>query len=287
MRRTGEVADAGGLGVHDHLCWSYDDPEDFHHQVLEFLADGLRQGLRVRYVASGETGELVGHLAGLPDLERHLRRGAVEVASLGDTYSSDRVVVPAEQVRAYATATRDARAAGFTGLRVAAEATGMVRTSAQAEAFAAYEHLIDRYMVTHPFSALCAYRRPELPAGTVAELASLHPAARQGSALFRLHATGADDPADYALAGEVDVTNRQLLDVALDRADPEPAGAERSGGPLTIDGCHLRFIDHRGLLVLSDHARRRGTTVALRTSNPMTAWLAERLDLDGVRVETA
>ncbi|WP_410574308.1 MEDS domain-containing protein [Amycolatopsis sp. cmx-4-61] len=63
--------------------------------------------------------------------------GAVQVASVDATYTTGTVVDPAGQVELYATATAEALAAGFTGFRVAAEATSLVRTPAQLDAFRA------------------------------------------------------------------------------------------------------------------------------------------------------
>ena len=96
------------------------------------------------------------------------------------------MVDPDAQVRAYAAATGAALAADFTGLRVVAEATPLVRTPEQLDAFARYEPMIDGYMVTHPFSAMCAYDRRILDESAIAQLACLH-TSTNAPVPFRLH----------------------------------------------------------------------------------------------------
>lgn len=56
------------------------------------------------------------------------------------------------------------------------------------DAFARYEHLLDRRMSTEPISALCAFDVAELGHSAVAELACLHPFTSDGASPFRLYA---------------------------------------------------------------------------------------------------
>jgi len=259
----------------DHLCWAFDEFDEFRSRAVEFLADGLARGQRVWCVADGATSALWDGLRNLDETNQARGPGAVQVRSLGDRYSTGAVVEPDAQVQAYAAATEDALAAGFTGLRVAAEATPLVRTPEQLDAFARYEHLVDRYMTSQPFSALCAYNRAELGEETIAQLACLHPAG--SAAPFRLHACA---HAAAALSGALDLTSHALLALALRRADLRP-----TGGELVIDATDLNFIDHQSLLALAEHARRRNAKVVLQTGLTSAARLSELLELKDLRVE--
>lgn len=257
---------------HQHICLAFTDPAEFGARAARFLADGLDRGLRVRLVVGEGGDDLADRVGRLLDP----RPGAFEVATLTDAYRDGQVAVdPSQQVRAYAAATDAALTAGFTGLRVAADATSLVGTPTQLDAFARYEHLVDRYMVGHPFSAMCGYRHPDVGADTVAQLACLHPQADPEPA-FRLHA----GPTGTVLSGEVDLAGRQLLRDALDRA-----GLPVVSGRIVLDAAALDYVDHRGLLVLSELARARSATVVLRTRLRMAARLVEILDIPGVRVE--
>jgi anti-anti-sigma regulatory factor len=261
-----------------HLCWRFGSQDEFVGQAREFLAEGLAEGQRVLYVGRGDLDVLVRQLCTVRALEDGIGRGAVQVASLEATYSSGAVVEPEEQVRRYATATGEALAAGFTGLRVAADATPMVRTPAQLDAFARYEYLVDRFMSTEPMSAMCAYSAAELDDESIAQLACLHPCASEGSTPFHLHAGSAGVSA--SLTGQLDVEARELWPLALERADLRPVD-----GRVVIDASRLEFIDHRSLLALADYAKQRDMTVVLRTSLSGPAHLLELLNVIAVRVE--
>ena len=263
MRRVGAFAHARGFASHDHLCWSYRDRREFRARAREFLADGLAAGERVRYLTADEHADL-----GLD---------GVEVSLVHENYSPGAVVDPAGQTRAYAEATEQALRDGFTGLRVAADVTGLVRTPEQLAAFARYEHLVDHVLATRPFTAMCAYDRAALTDDAMIHLASLHPASNAHPP-FRLYACGTDG---VSLAGELDLTGRTLLPLALERADLRPE--QRS---LYIEASGVEFIDHRTLVALAEHARGRGfADVVLRTRLRYPARLVELLDLDGIRVE--
>lgn len=263
--------------TYGHACLAYDDPAALDARAVAHLAAGLAAGEQVWLVAPGDPDSLARRLDRLPGLDAALRRRALRLLPVEDAYRHDEVVDPEKQVRAYAAATGDALAAGYTGLRVFAEATMLVRSPAQREAFTRYEHLIDHWMRRHPMSAVCAYDRRELSEAAIAELACMHPETN-AEVLFRLHAGGGD--AVVELAGELDPSNHRLFAAALDRADPRPVG-----GRLVLDATGLRFVDHRSLLHLGEHARRHDATVVLRTARSNAARLVELLDLDEVRVE--
>jgi anti-anti-sigma regulatory factor len=278
MRASGLVDHVRGLGAHDHVCWQYDTPDDFRARVAEFLVDGLAEGYRVWYTAAGDVRELTEELREIDGVDQALRSGAAQVVSLDDTYAVGAVVRPGDQVARYALATDQAVADGFAGLRVAAEATPLVVTAEQLDAFARYEHQIDRYMADRPFSALCGYDRTRLGDAAIAQLACLHPNTN-AAVDFRLHSVSGAVP---ALAGELDLFSDDLFAVALERAHLEAVG-----GQVVLDGTRLTFVDHAGLVRLSRHAADLGVDVVLRTSWPGAPRLAELLGLPGVRVEAA
>ncbi|WP_245730222.1 MEDS domain-containing protein [Micromonospora pallida] len=263
-----------------HVCWRYDDRAALYSRVRAFLLDGLALGEQIWYVTV-EPDPVADRLREEPPIRDALRRGAARIVPVGSAYAPDHVVVPTDQVHAYATATEAALAAGHTGLRVAADATALVRTPRQRDAFARYEHLIDRYMRVRPMSAMCAYDRQLLGDAAVAELACMHPGTNVEDVLFRLYA---ESPGDgrAALVGELDASNHELFRAALDRADPRPVD-----GRLVVEASDLRFIDHRNLIHLRDHARAHGAVAVLRASRSAAARVAELLDLPGLNVEVA
>ena len=184
---------------------------------------------------------------------------------------------PDDLIATYAAATDAAIADGFTGFRVAADSTGLVRTPEQLDAFARYEHHVDRFMTTVPFSGLCGFRRSELGEDVVAELACLHAGGGADHAPFRVHATRG---ADLAVSGELDLTTVDLFATTLDRVGLHDAPAE-----LVVDATGL---DLRGP---PQPARARAAgpparpSVVLRTGRRWPERLVAALELTRVRVE--
>ncbi|MEU6641962.1 MEDS domain-containing protein [Saccharomonospora sp. NPDC046836] len=274
MRLSGEIKDTHRLGAHDHACWVYDDPAEFQAHAVEFLTAGLAQGQRVYYLADAGMHELLQVLRHVNGGDEALRRGAAQVHPIR---TQDQALDPAEQVDAYAKATEAALADGYTGLRVAADETALIRGASRIDGFAHYEYLVDRYMTCNPFASFCAYDRTALGAEVVTQFACMHPVTSVGAAPFRLHAS---DSAALALCGELDLSTQDLLKLALERADPEPRNGE-----LVIDASAVSFIDHRSLLLLARFAAERGATALLLTSSSGPARLVDILRLPGVRVE--
>jgi hypothetical protein len=273
--------EASGAQRLDHVCWAYEDRAAFAGQVVGFLSEGLAAGQRVCYAAADASDPIIRRLREIDGFIEAEQSGAAGIVLAESVYEPDPVIDPYEQVRICSALTDAALAAGFTGLRLAGDVTAFVRTPAQLDAFARFEHLIDRYMVDRPYAALCAYDRVALTDFTVAQLACMHPLANIDIGLFRLHACAPAD-GDAALAGELDVTTEVLLPLALDRADLRPAE-----GRLVFDARGLRSIDHRCVLEVADYARRRDATAVLRTSLRGASRLADLLGVERVLVESA
>lgn len=284
MRETEQLDSDVGYGRHDHLCLAFDDPSDFASQARAFLANGLEQGLRVQWVVAGSCGDgaCTGH--DVDDARKWLidqlapdRADAVQVTSIRDTYGVGHTVSAREQIAVYAEATATALAAGFAGFRVAADVTPLVNTPQQLDAFARYEHLIDRHMRRNPLSALCAYDRATLGAGAVAQVACMHPMTNADS-MFRWHAADGDDEdcVEVALSGEVDRSVRTLFSTALDRTDVE------RGQPIVVDARNVVFIDHHALAELDDLGRRYDARIVMRNAGFMVRRIVALMNLEHV-----
>ncbi|TWG11505.1 MEDS domain-containing protein [Actinoplanes teichomyceticus] len=242
------------------MCLAYDDAAEFRTHAADFLTAGVAAGEHVWFVGP----------AGPAPIDAPGR-----IIDTAQAYGAD-LLDPAAQVAAYAAATDAALAAGYTGLRVAADVSTLLPTPAHRDAFARYEFAIGRYMLTAPFRAVCGYDRATLGDAVIAELACLHPRATAGSAPFHLY-PASPRPGHVHLTGELDVTTEQLLTTALRRTEP--------GRPLVLHGEQLDFIDHRSLLVLDRHAEQHRTTLVLRTRSSAVRRLAELIEPAHIRVE--
>lgn len=281
MRSSGVTDTAGGFGRHDHLCWGYDERDSFIAAATQYLRDGLDLNQRVLYTGPGTSEQLRRELHGLADLDRLIETGAVVVTPVDQSYGGRHREGPAGQAEAYAAATRDALAAGFTGLRAAADATPLVLTDDDRDAFVRYEHRVDQLMADGlPFAALCAYDRAQLGSAAVDELACVHPLAHDTATPFRLHAHA---PSSLRLSGEIDAFDRDTARVAFDRTLSGHVGP----GPVRVDCSDLDFVSHRGLEALNAVAADLGVRVTLIDPPSTAGWLIELLELGSLYLDPA
>ncbi|MBC7290362.1 MAG: MEDS domain-containing protein [Actinotalea sp.] len=260
MRTTGEVADPRGLGAHDHLCWVFDDADDFHRRVSSYLAEGIEQGLAAVWVGTGSHDDLAAELVGLdvPGLERS---GALSILALPVDRPPDGPADPLEQAAFWEDWTRRATGEGFRGLRAAGDSTDWVGTPGEQATHLAYEAALDHVTQRVPMSAMCAFDRSRLGREVAAAFAELHPLVSSGAAPFQLYFS---DTRDLTLRGEVDLASSSALGRTLELV--APVGA-RPGGELHVDAGELQFIDHHGLLELERFGSEHGATLVLHDAD--------------------
>ncbi len=195
-------------------------------------------------------------------------------------YSDGDPVEPEQQVTTFAHAVDQALADGWTGLRVAADVTSLVRTEQQRAAWLRYEFLVDAFIAGRPVAGLCGFDRRVLDRSVLAQVSCLHPALTPDSSQFRLFSSpGA--AASLALAGEIDPDNRQVLATVLRQSRPAP-----HDGRITVDATALAFVDHHALAVLADYASGLGVTAVLRAQRDSVAkMIADLIPIDGLEVQ--
>jgi hypothetical protein len=132
-----------------HESWQFVGRRDFRARATEHVLSSLQREQWVQYVGDAPHDQLRDELAALPGGDRLMARGGWGVSSVDDFYrycDDDRVVDPERSLAARVDDIEHALAAGFTGLRIVADATAVVARPEQADAFARYEYLLDRAM---------------------------------------------------------------------------------------------------------------------------------------------
>lgn len=277
MRARGVAGSVGGLGVSDHVCWTFgsdDEYVDFRDAALYFAADGMALRQRLVYVSERRDDDVLTHLRSLGDPEVLRRSGALALQRPSDFHPAGGPVTDPEALLAtFDGAVRQAVADGFAGLRVVAEVSELVSDPAWCDGHAAWEQLADRYMAApHPLAALCAYDQRIVGRDSASVLASVHPVRHDATATFSVFA---DDGA-VCVEGEVDAFQVPLLERALAAVPDAPAGQ-----PLVVDLAELRFVDVAGTGVLARHVARRvagGAEVHVRRARPLVRRLWAMLD---------
>jgi anti-anti-sigma regulatory factor len=181
-------------------------------------------------------------------VDRLTARGALRVLPVDDAYAGAGGFGPEEQLRFYSAEIRRARDDGYSGLRVVAEITPLLLAGAPADGFLAWEHLADDALISRGagFTALCAYRRGELPDDLLADAAARHPVVHSGpgTAPFRVWF----EEGRLTVGGEVDA-------FSADRFSRLLAAGHVTGPTVALDLSGLTFVDLAGVRAVAAWAR--------------------------------
>ena len=242
--------------------------------MFDFLVDGLELGQRLLYVGPGGVAKLRSDVDDIPGVESLLADGTMRIMPLEAAYSMGAPIDAIAQLSLYAAATESALADGFSGLRVAAEATPLLLDPAHWDAHLRWEAVADRYAAKNPLAGLCCYDRRELPDPIVADVSCVHRATHGPDhvAPFRLFA-GREG---LSLAGQVDCFAAEDLRRLLRLASPPE-------GPLVLELDELEFIDHHGVMAIADHAEdltRSGRWMSVRGAPPSFDRLVELMRVE-------
>lgn len=242
VRAHGAIDELPGAGAADHVCWIYDDDAEFDAAVQEFFAGGMARGERVLCVGERVVEGLRAATGGGTDLGTLIARGVVETLPLAQVYQATGPFLADEQLAYYDAATRRAVDAGYSGLRVIAEISGLATDPARRPELVRWEQIADDYAARGSgFSAMCAYRA-DLAPEALADVASVHPLvhASHEPSTFALFA----ESDRLVLAGSVDAFGCERLGRLLD-------GVVTCGDVVVLDLSGLDFLDVASCRVLA------------------------------------
>jgi anti-anti-sigma regulatory factor len=259
VRLSGVLDERAPLAGTDHVCWVYDDPASFVDAAQRYLAEGLARRERLVCVGDGLDDEL--RAAGEPfgSIDALVTRGALGFRSAEEVAVDTGALDPAGQWAFYDAAVREARDAGFTGLRVVAEVTALALTAVGRAELVEREHVADEFIASGAgLSALCAYRRGALDAEAVADVTAVHPQvhAPLDPPSFRVWF----DDNRVAVGGTVDTFGADRLARVLAAFGP-------GTGTMVLDLSELEFADVAGCRMLGCWARslaERGTRLRIQ-----------------------
>lgn len=250
VRFSGVLAEQDRLAGADHLCWVYDDPASFVDAAGRYLAEGVARNERLLCVGDSLPAEF--RAAGEPfgALDELIARGALRFTPIGAAYTGDKPLRPEGQRAFYDAAVRDARDAGFAGLRVVADVTPLAVADACRVELVRWEHLADEYIAGGSgMVAMCAYSRSALAEDAVADVAAVHPQVHSPRELPSFRVWFDDDR--VAVTGTVDTFGADRLARVL-------ADSPAQGSRIVLDLTALDGVDVAGCRVLARWARDLG-----------------------------
>ncbi|HLE99182.1 MAG TPA: MEDS domain-containing protein [Gaiellaceae bacterium] len=257
MTKTTRCAHAAG----DHVCWAYPDEESRREVFADFLRTGLAAQQRLVLIAPDPERRLESDLAsaGLP-VRKLLRDGRLVAFSTEDAYLPDGTFDADARLAAYCALIEGALADGFSGVRVAADATAVLAEPGLDTAWSSYELRADLLATRLPFSALCAYDRHACAADRLELVHAVHSRSlgngHAPGSPFRLHAL---DHERLLLAGELDFRHAEVLRSLLTASAPDLPR-------LRLDVSRLSFVDAAGMSALAKaltHACERLSSVSI------------------------
>jgi hypothetical protein len=136
---------------HDHIGWVFTGEAGFEELACPFLAEGAARGELLMYVTESPRRATAARLR-----DRYGSR-VIRIARIADVYGESGVVDADAQRAVFAGALADALAAGFSGIRVAADNSPLVLDETRLEAWIRWEHVADRFMADNPVTGLCAF----------------------------------------------------------------------------------------------------------------------------------
>jgi hypothetical protein len=161
-----------------HVCHIYTAQEDLLEIIVPFLAAGLASNERCLWSVTDPltVDEAMRALReAVPDLDRHVERGSIEIRRHDEWYLSGGAFEPHAMANAWKPALAQALADGYQGLRGTGSTSWVPRSDW--ESFAEYERQLDESITGHPLKILCSYSLPACGPLELLEAARTHPLA--------------------------------------------------------------------------------------------------------------
>ena len=247
IAEQGRAVAPGVEGPGDHRCLVYDDAEQRAERTASWVRHGLHDGERVVYVQPhGMAGRFKDDLAswGL-DATTLLRDGRVVLLSPEQALLVDGDWDVATRMALHEAFVRESVGAGFSAVRMGADAGAAMAFIPGLDALARYEDGMETLTLRLPVSVLCLYERRAF-GQALGAVALAHPRGI-GDRQMQIVAK----PGHVTLVGEVDLSNTELMASALREA-------VTLDGRLVVDLAGVSFIDLGGTTQLIDLARRLG-----------------------------
>jgi len=170
------------LSVHDHLCLIYESQEEQFAAVVPFIRHGLAAGQCCLYIADDNAVDAIGaalRTNGI-DVDAESARGALRILTKRESYLRDGRFDPDGMIAFLAEATAEARADGFSALRVTGEMTWALGGEPGTERLFEYEAKLNYFFPDHDALAICQYNRSRFEPDAILNVIRTHPVVISG-----------------------------------------------------------------------------------------------------------
>jgi hypothetical protein len=165
------------INVHDHLCLIYESREEQFSAVIPFMRIGLERGEKCLYVVDDNTAEMLINemkAAGI-DVDTAIESGSLSVLSKQESYLKQGYFDPDWMIDFLKLASDEAKAAGFSALRITGEMTWVLGGDPGTERLMEYEAKLNYFFPGNDALAICQYNRDFFPPKIIKDVISTHP----------------------------------------------------------------------------------------------------------------
>jgi hypothetical protein len=157
------------MRTHDHMGCVFEGANEFAALAGPYLTEGAALGERLIYVAEDPHPQDVAQLATV------VGPGQLQISTVAETYGASGTVDPLRQLDHFMSELDAAKAAGYTGLRVAADTTSLVSDQKAMKAWMEWEIIADHTFAVQEVTGLCAFDKEKVGSAQLRQLASVHP----------------------------------------------------------------------------------------------------------------
>ncbi|MGC9669336.1 MEDS domain-containing protein [Planosporangium sp. 12N6] len=230
----------------DHLCLPFSNDDERREVLTTYIVDGLSRGERVIYYADHTAPDVIGSWlaeSGI-EIDRMVDEGRLKIHPIGAAPHAGGRFEPDTVITTLWVEIRQARDAGYPGLRVSREMTSDLCPIVDERALLEYEHRLSTVCRSRELAAICQYDQRLVDETAIGGLIGCHPEVVQIDPLHddhRLRITPTYAPRGLRVAGTVDVVTVGAFTTTLHRATgwPEP--------DIRVDLGELEFIDVAGV----------------------------------------
>lgn len=239
----------------DHLCLPFSSDEEQREVLTAYIVDGLSRGERVIYYADQTAPDVIGSWladSGV-DTGRMVDEGRLEIRSIGSNYLFGGRFEPDIVITTLWVEVRQARDAGYPGLRISGEMTSELRPVADEKQLREYENRLSWVFDSRELAAICQYDERLFEKSALNGLIACHPRVVQIDPLHddrRLRIIPTYGPRGLRIAGAVDVLTVGAFTTTLQMAARWPQS------DIQLDLGDLEFIDVAGVRAIVRAAGR-------------------------------
>jgi DNA-binding CsgD family transcriptional regulator len=174
LRQTG-IGILSGIPWGTHLCLFHETKQDFLDTMVPYFRAGLENNefcLWVLQPSIAEQDALEALKQGVPDFDRHLSNGSMELVSQHHWYTEEGRFDLTTVIGRFRKKLREAVSKGYVGLRVDGSSAWLQR--ADASAFSEYEDKLDHLIADEKMIVVCSFSLRGIDAAAVLDAARTH-----------------------------------------------------------------------------------------------------------------